>query len=167
MISMIAALTKNNIIGINNTQPLMLPADLSWFKYNTLKKPIIMGRITFESIGRPLPDRCNIVISKKYNNLKNVICVNTLQKAISVASNMKKEIMIIGGGSIYNQMLKYADRLYLTYIDAEIEGDIKFPEFNELDKWETIFSEYHDIDNFNIYSYCFKILERKKSLKYF
>lgn len=159
MISLIAALATDRIIGMENAMPWDLPADLAWFKRNTLKKPVIMGRLTFESIGRPLPGRLNIVVSSKPGTTDGVTWVTSLDEAIQAAGDAE-EIMVIGGGRVYEQMLKRADRLYLTHIDAEVEGDTQFPDY-EPDEWQSTFSEFHDADEQNSHSYCFEILDRR------
>lgn len=159
MISLIAALAADRIIGMENAMPWDLHADLAWFKRNTLKKPVIMGRLTFESIGRPLPGRLNIVVSSKPGKAEGVTWVTSLDDAINAAGDAE-EIMVIGGGRIYAQMLARADRLYLTHIDAEVEGDTQFPDY-EPDEWHSTFSEFHDADARN-HSYCFEILERRR-----
>jgi dihydrofolate reductase len=160
MISLIAALAADRIIGMENAMPWDLPADLAWFKRNTLKKPVIMGRLTFESIGRPLPGRLNIVVSSKPGSTEGVIWVTSLEAALEAAGEAE-EVMVIGGGRIYEQMLPRADRLYLTHIDAEVEGDTQFPDY-EPDEWQSTFSEFHDADAQNSHSYCFEILDRRR-----
>ncbi|HBV89763.1 type 3 dihydrofolate reductase [Pantoea sp. B550] len=160
MISLIAALAADRIIGMENAMPWDLPADLAWFKCNTLKKPVIMGRLTFESIGRPLPGRLNIVVSSKPGTTEGVTWVTSLDEALQAAGDAE-EIMVIGGGRVYEQMLKRADRLYLTHIDAEVEGDTQFPDY-EPDEWQSTFSEFHDADEQNSHSYCFEILDRRR-----
>lgn len=160
MISLIAALAADRVIGMENAMPWDLPADLAWFKRNTLNKPVIMGRLTWESIGRPLPGRHNIVVSSQPgNNADGVTWVTSLEAALAAAGDVE-EIMIIGGGRIYEQMLDRADRIYLTHIDAEVEGDTHFPDY-EPDEWQSVFSEFHDADEKNSHSYCFEILERR------
>ncbi|WP_343554706.1 type 3 dihydrofolate reductase [Pantoea sp.] len=159
MISLIAALAADRIIGMENAMPWNLPADLAWFKRNTLNKPVIMGRLTFESIGRPLPGRLNIVVSSKPGNHEGVTWVTSLEEAIKAAGDVE-EMMVIGGGRVYEQMLARADRLYLTHIDAEVEGDTQFPDY-EPDEWQSTFSEFHDADEHNSHSYCFEILDRR------
>ncbi|GLR08615.1 dihydrofolate reductase [Mixta theicola] len=140
--------------------PWDLPADLAWFKRNTLNKPVIMGRLTWESIGRPLPGRHNIVVSSQPGNTTDsVTWVTSLEDALAAAGDVE-EIMVIGGGRIYEQMLDRADRIYLTHIDAEVEGDTHFPDY-EPDEWQSVFSEFHDADEKNSHSYCFEILERR------
>lgn len=161
MISLIAALAADRVIGMENAMPWDLPADLAWFKRNTLNKPVIMGRLTWESIGRPLPGRLNIVVSSQSGeNAQGVTWVSSLEEAIAAAGDVE-EIMVIGGGRIYEQMLDRADRLYLTHIDAEVEGDTHFPDY-EPDEWQSVFSEFHDADEKNSHSYCFEILERRR-----
>ncbi|MCW2477865.1 type 3 dihydrofolate reductase [Candidatus Symbiopectobacterium sp. NZEC135] len=159
MISLIAALAVDRVIGMENSMPWHLPADLAWFKRQTLNKPIIMGRNTFRSIGQPLPGRKNIVVSSRVGDDERVTWVSTLEAALEAASGAE-EVMVIGGGSIYQQMLPQASRLYLTHIDAEVEGDTHFPEY-EPDAWSSVFSEFHDADEKNSHSYCFEILERR------
>ncbi|WP_145339450.1 type 3 dihydrofolate reductase [Pantoea sp. PSNIH1] len=160
MISLIAALAADRIIGMENAMPWHLPADLAWFKRTTLNKPVIMGRLTFESIGRPLPGRLNIVVSSQPGTHEGVTWVTSPEAAIEVAGDAE-EIMVIGGGRIYEQMLPRADRLYLTHIDAEVEGDTQFPDY-EPDEWQSTFSEFHDADAQNSHSYCFEILDRRR-----
>ncbi|ORM84347.1 dihydrofolate reductase [Mixta gaviniae] len=159
MISLIAALAADRVIGMENAMPWDLPADLAWFKRNTLNKPVIMGRLTWESIGRPLPGRQNIVVSSQPAQVEGVTWVSSLEEALAAAGDAE-EVMVIGGGRIYEQMLDRADRLYLTHIDAEVEGDTHFPDY-EPDEWQSVFSEFHDADEKNSHSYCFEILDRR------
>lgn len=159
MISLIAALAADRVIGMENAMPWHLPADLAWFKRNTLNKPVIMGRRTWESIGRPLPGRLNIVISSQKGEAEGVTWVSSIDEALSAAGDAE-ELMVIGGGRIYEQMLPRADRLYLTHIDAEVEGDTYFPDY-EPDEWQSTFDEFHDADENNSHSFCFEILERR------
>ncbi|MEA1063554.1 type 3 dihydrofolate reductase [Apirhabdus apintestini] len=159
MISLIAAMAAGNVIGMDNTMPWSLPADLAWFKRNTLHKPVIMGRLTWESIGRPLPGRRNIVLSRHPGEDERVIWVKSPDEAIAACENAE-EIMVIGGGNIYRQFLPLAQRIYLTHIDAEIEGDTHFPDYQP-DAWQSVFSEFHEPDENNSHGYCFEILERR------
>ncbi len=159
IISMIAALANDRVIGMENAMPWQLPADLAWFKRNTLNKPVIMGRLTWESIGRPLPGRHNIVVSRQKGHATGVTWVNSLDDAISAAGEVD-EVMVIGGGRLYAQMLQRADRLYLTHIDADVAGDTHFPDY-EPNEWQSTFSEFHDADEQNSHSYCFEILDRR------
>ncbi|MFB6435105.1 MAG: type 3 dihydrofolate reductase [Candidatus Malihini olakiniferum] len=159
MISLIAALSVDHVIGIENTIPWYLPADLLWFKRQTLNKPIIMGHNTYRSIGEPLPWRKNIVVSSRADDDERITWMVSLEKALEAAKGAE-EVMVIGGGSIYQQILPQASRLYLTHIDAEVEGDTYFPEY-ERDQWSSVFSEFHDADKKNFYGYCFERLERR------
>ena len=158
-ISLIAALAADRVIGMENAMPWHLPADLAWFKRNTLDKPVIMGRKTFESIGRPLPGRHNIVLSSQPSNDERVTWVASPEAAIAAAGDVE-EVMVIGGGSIYSQFLPLAQRMYLTHVDAEVGGDTYFPDY-EPDEWETSFSEFHDADSANSHGYCFEILHKR------
>lgn len=159
MISLIAAMAADRVIGMDNAMPWHLPADLAWFKRHTLNKPVIMGRRTWESIGRPLPDRLNIVISSQPATAEGATWVTSLEDALKAAGDAE-EVMVIGGGRIYEQLLPKADKLYLTHIDAEVVGDTTFPDF-EPEEWQSTFSEFHDADEKNSHSYCFEILERR------
>lgn len=159
IISLIAALATDRVIGMENAMPWHLPGDLAWFKRNTLNKPVIMGRKTFESIGRPLPGRLNIVISSKPGEHEGVTWVTSVDAALAAASGVE-EVMVMGGGRVYEQFLPKANRLYLTHIDAEVEGDTHFPDY-EPDDWESTFSEFHDADEQNSHGYCFEILDRR------
>lgn len=161
IISLIAAMANRNVIGLHNRMPWHMPADLAWFKRNTLHKPIIMGRKTFESIGRPLPSRHNIVISRHANDApkdSGVTWVDSLENAFKAAGDVS-EVMIIGGGNLFHQALRFADRLYLTQIDSDIDGDTFFPDYHRY-HWHCDFSENHPADEANPYPYQFSILQR-------
>ena len=165
ILSVIVAMAHNRVIGLNNQMPWYLPADLAWFKKNTLNKPVIMGRKTFESIGRPLPNRHNIVISRQIepsdNKISNVSWVKSIDEAISLAqAQQPDEVFIIGGGNIYQQVLPLIDRLYLTHIDAELQGDTYFPDYLS-EQWQVIYQQDHQADEKNSYPYQFEILQRK------
>ncbi|KJY84741.1 diacylglycerol kinase [Vibrio neptunius] len=159
IISMIAAMAKDRVIGKDNQMPWHLPADFAWFKRCTMGKPVIMGRKTYESIGRPLPGRHNIVVSRDVNlAIEGVTTVITIDHALEAAGDVD-EVMIIGGGAIYKACLPQADKLYVTYIDAQIEGDTQFP------YWEDMFEETHSenyvADEKNAYDMRFVVLERQ------
>ncbi len=158
---MIAAMTPARVIGIENSLPWKLPNDMKWFRQHTLGKPIIMGRKTFESFGaRPLPDRTNIVISRdRHYQAGDAIVVNSIDEALKAAGDVD-EVMIIGGASFYEQMLPRAQRLYLTLVDADIEGDAWFPEYNA-DEWQQVEKQPHPADEKNNYPHTFYILDRK------
>ncbi|MBB1439052.1 type 3 dihydrofolate reductase [Shewanella sp. SG41-4] len=130
-IAMIAAMAKNRVIGRDNKMPWHLPEDLRHFKAMTLSKPIVMGRKTFESIGRPLPGRHNIVISRNSQlSIEGVTCVTTFDEAMTMAGDCD-ELVVIGGGQLYQQLLPKADVLYLTLIDLDVDGDTVFPEWDD------------------------------------
>jgi dihydrofolate reductase len=127
---MIAAMAKNRVIGKDNKMPWHLPEELAYFKKITMGKPIVMGRNTFESIGRPLPGRQNIVVSRNSElSIEGVTVVNSIDEAISAADNCE-ELMIIGGAMLYEHMLPKADVLYLTEIELDVDGDAYFPDYN-------------------------------------
>ena len=154
IISLIAAMAKNRIIGKDNQMPWHLPADLGHFKAVTLGKPIIMGRKTYESIGRPLPGRTNIVMSRdKDYKIEGCKTVTSLEDAIKLVQDVD-EIMIIGGGFLYTQCIPQADKLYLTFIDLDVEGDTQFPQFEHLSLIE-LKREKHIKDEKNPYDYEF------------
>lgn len=159
IISMIAAMAKDRVIGKDNQMPWHLPADFAWFKRCTLGKPVVMGRKTYESIGRPLPGRQNIVISRDANlAIEGVTTVTSIEQALEAAGEVD-EVMIIGGGAIYKACLPQADKLYVTYIDAQIEGDTQFPHWGDM--FEETHSENYVADEKNAYDMKFVILERQ------
>ncbi|MGQ8366260.1 type 3 dihydrofolate reductase [Glaciecola sp. 1036] len=158
---MIAAMANNRVIGLDNQMPWHLPADLKHFKAVTLGKPVVMGRKTYESIGKALPGRKNIVITRNQAyQLTDAIVVETIESALKVASIESSEVMIIGGGAIYEAVLPLADKLFLTFIDLEVEGDTQFPDYNAQAKWIEVDSEHHLADEKNPYDYKFVTLER-------
>jgi len=160
IISIIAALAKNNVIGQKNKIPWHLPADFAYFKKMTLGKPVIMGAKTFESIGKPLPGRKNIVLHQDKNyTARGCTAVNSIEAALSAAGDAP-EAMICGGASVYQQFLAMANRLDLTYIDHEFAGDAFFPEFDRKE-WSEVSRENHAKDAKNPYPYAFVVLERK------
>ena len=139
LVSLVVAMAKNRVIGAQNKLPWSIPEDLKRFREITTGHPIIMGRKTYESIGRPLPKRTNIVITRD-PGLKFEGChrCGSLDEAIALASREdvpgREEVMVIGGGEIYRQALPRADRIYLTLIDHEVKGEAFFPEF----KWDCV-----------------------------
>lgn len=159
VISMIAAMAKGRVIGADNDMPWHLPADLKHFKAVTMGKPVVMGRKTYESIGRALPGRRNIVISRSGFSASDADVVDSIDAAKSLLA-AEDEIMIIGGGNVYSQFLPDASRLYLTYIDTDVEGDTHFPDYEAVANWKMIEEEKHLPDERNSYSYCFVTLEK-------
>jgi len=158
MISLIWAQDENGLIGAGGQLPWRLPADMAWFKENTMGKPILMGRKTFDSIGRPLPGRTNIVITSQQIKIKGCTVVHSLDAAITVAGEAE-ELMIMGGAQIYKLALPQANRLYITQIHAAFEGDTYFPAFSK-SAWQETFHENHESDEKNMCPYSFRILER-------
>ncbi|MEZ4958373.1 MAG: dihydrofolate reductase [Saprospiraceae bacterium] len=160
-ISAIVATAKNNIIGRNNEIPWYLPADLQYFKRTTIGHHIIMGRKSFESIGRPLPKRTNIVITRDpFFVATGCIVVHSLREALDLAgANGEEEAFIIGGGEIYKMALPLLDRIYLTEVDVKMDGDVFFPDLN-LEEWLEVSREPHEADEKNAYNYAFVVLER-------
>ncbi|SFB80077.1 type 3 dihydrofolate reductase [Pseudoalteromonas denitrificans] len=155
MISMIAAMAKNRVIGKNNKMPWHLPADLKHFKAVTLGKPIIMGRKTFESIGRPLPGRKNIVISRDLTyKAEGIEVAATPAEALDIAGEVP-EVMIIGGGHVYDVFLPLCNCLYLTHIDLDVEGDTQFPDYEAHNQWNKLEVKEHKSDSSNPYNYTF------------
>ena len=134
---------------------------MKWFRRHTLGKPVIMGRSTFESFGaKPLPERLNIVVSKNNTyQAEGAVMAVSLDDALQKAGNVE-EVMIIGGSSIYEQMLPRADRLYMTVVHADVKGDAWFPEFNQ-SEWQTVEEEHHTADEKNPHDYSFYVLTRQ------
>ncbi|MDF2877010.1 MAG: Dihydrofolate reductase [Clostridia bacterium] len=129
MINLIVATSKNNQIGIDNKLPWHIPEDLKYFKEKTKHHTIVMGRKTYESIGRPLPDRTNVVLTRDVNfTAEGVIICHTFEEALKLCQN-QNEVYIIGGGEIYHAFLPFADCLFITLVDKLIEGDTSFPEY--------------------------------------
>jgi dihydrofolate reductase len=164
-ISLIAALTPLRVIGKNNQLPWHMPADLQYFKKVTLGKPVIMGRKTYESIGRPLPGRKNIIITRQKNFSVPAQCeiFSSVEEALEVLKKNNKnyqEVFVIGGSEIFAHTLPLADYLYLTFIDADITGDTYFPDWDNT-LWQEIFRENHLKDAENIYNYSFVVFEKK------
>lgn len=162
IISAIAAMSENRVIGNNNQLPWHLPADFKHFKALTTGHPIIMGRKTFASIGKPLPNRTNIIITRDKNfHAAECIVVNSLDAAIEAAQKENTdEVFIIGGAEIYKQSLPLLNRLYLTIIHREFAGDTFFPELDPK-IWHEAERVTHDPDEKNQYNYSFVRLERK------
>ena len=161
IISLIVAMDENRVIGYKNKLPWNLPSELNYFRETTKGKPVIMGRKTHESIGRPMPERLNIIITRDKNyKTDNCIVVNSREDAVKAAKG-SNEIMVIGGAEIYKLFLPIADRLYVTKVHGAFKGDTYFPEFNE-NEWIKSREKFFEKDNENKYSYTIMVLERKK-----
>jgi dihydrofolate reductase len=158
-LSLVAALDRNRLIGADDRLPWRLPADLAHFKRITLGKPILMGRRTFESIGRPLPERHNIVVSRDPAFQAQGCTVARSIEAGLAAAGAAPEVMVIGGASIYAQCLARAGRMYLTRIDADFEGDTFFPAWDPRE-WREVERRAFEPDERNAYRYRFEVLDR-------
>ncbi|WP_455234718.1 type 3 dihydrofolate reductase [Thiogranum longum] len=160
-VSLVVAMAENRVIGRDNELPWRLSADLQHFKALTMGKPIIMGRKTYESIGRPLPGRICIVVTRDSSyTAEGCRVAHSVGQALETAAGYD-EVMIIGGADLYGQLLERADRLYLTLVRAEIDGDAWFPEF-DAQQWREIARESHQADEKNQYDYDFVTLERNR-----
>ncbi len=161
-ISLIAAIGKNRELGFGNKLPWHLPDDLKRFKEITRGHTVIMGRKTFESIGKPLPNRRNIVITRDKNYLCNGVDVaHTLEEAITMSRlNLDiEEVFVIGGGEIFNLVLPYAHKMYLTHVETEVPSDAFFPEF-DLNEWKISNEEFRTKDEKHLYNFTFKVYEK-------
>ncbi len=160
-LSLIWAMADNRVIGIENRLPWKLPADMKWFRQNTMGKPIIMGRLTFESFGaKPLPGRRNIIISRNPSYTADGIDVYTSLEDALQSTQSNEETMIIGGMSLYKQALPLADRLYMTLIHANMEGDAWFPKF-DLHEWQETAHSNFPADEKNPHAYSFITLDKQ------
>ena len=158
-IAIIVAMAQNRVIGRDNQLPWHLPADLRHFKANTMGKPIIMGRKTWESIGRPLPGRSNIVVTRDRDyTADGCVVVHSLDEALAAATG-HDEVMVIGGAEFYRQVLPEATTLYLTQIHDAIQGDAFFPEL-DMEQWQEVERQDFEPDEKNPHAYSFIRLER-------
>lgn len=164
-------MAENRVIGINNQLPWKLPADLAWFKKNTLNKPVVMGRKTWESLPfRPLPGRDNIIITrnnlyqarnKKNEIIDNAIVCCSVEEAIHFAMEQSyEELMFIGGATLYEQVLEQADCLYLTLVKGQFEADAWFPEI-DFSQWRETYRQDNKPDDYNPHHYRFSIYQRQ------
>lgn len=161
-ITLIAAMDRQRVIGINNTLPWHLPNDFKHFKALTMGKPIIMGRKTYASIGRPLPHRRNIVLSRDAKfSAPGIDVFHDLQSALA-SCQQEPEVMIIGGATLYTLALPIATKLELTIVDTEVKGDTWFPEYATND-WQETKHEPHPADDCHAFSYTFVTLKRLES----
>ena len=164
-LALIAAMAQNRVVGIDNKLPWHLPEDLKYFKRITTGKAVIMGRKTYESIGRPLPNRTNIVITRSTEfSAPGIEVVNSLDAAIELAENVSlinavDEVMVIGGAQIYEAALPQADRLYLTHVHANVEGDAYFPDV-DMSQWKELGREDYDASETNPYNYSFVVYDK-------
>lgn len=164
--ALIVAMSQNRTIGIDNKLPWYLPGDLKYFKQVTMGKPIIMGRKTFDSIGKPLPGRPNIVVTRQsdYQAPEGVIVVNSVPAALDKAEDLcfindQDEVMVIGGAEIYTQAMNHCARLYITHVHSQVEGDAHFPEVEWAD-WQEVAREDHAAEEPNPHDYSFVVYDR-------
>ncbi len=161
LVSAVVATAKHNVIGKDNQIPWYLPADLAWFKRTTLNHHVLMGRNCFRSIGRPLPKRVNIVITRDpFFTADGVLVAHSIEDALGMAYDAgETEAFIIGGGEIYRESLELCDKIYLTEVDTAPQGDVFFPALDPAD-WQETWREAHPADVKNEWAYTFRILER-------
>lgn len=162
--TLVVAMGLKNEIGKGNQLLWHLPKDLKHFKEITSGSPVVMGRKTFESIGKPLPNRTNIVVSRKKDWFQEgILIVGSLKEALKFAKKINEDFFVIGGGSIYEQTIEVADRLEVTTVKAELEADTFFPKISPK-IWDKVKEECHEKDDKNNYDFCFQTYERKDKL---
>jgi dihydrofolate reductase len=161
LVSAIVATARHQVIGKDNQIPWYLPADLAFFKRTTLNHYVLMGRNCFRSIGRPLPKRVNIVITRDpFFTAEGVLVAHSIEEALGLAyDGGETEAFILGGGEIYKESVDLWDKLYLTEVDLEVEGDVFFPVLDPTE-WNETWREAHEADAKNEWKYTFRILER-------
>jgi len=165
-VSLIVAMSQNRVIGRQNQMPWHLPDELKYFKRVTMGKPVLMGRNTFESIGKALPGRPNIVITHNRDyEADDISVVSSVEDALDLAAQMtdydaNAEAMVIGGAQIFAATLPLADRLYLTEVQAIVDGDVFFPKFPR-ERWRVVARDEHAADEKNPYAYSVLVLERR------
>lgn len=157
-IALVAAMADNRVIGKDGKMPWHLPAELAYFKSVTMGYPVLMGRATYESIGRPLPGRTNIVLSRRFSSPhtdeRGVIWVDSPATAIAAAAAVAADtLMVIGGGKVYAELLPYADELYLTHIQLATHGDTFFPDYTQGMQWRRVTNQHHAADANNNYAF--------------
>ena len=159
MLSIIVAVADNGVIGSGNRLPWRLPDDLKRFKALSLGKPVVMGRKTFDSIGRPLPGRTNIVISRQPGlEIPGCRVVASIEEALE-AAQPAPEVVIVGGADIYRQVLPQVTTIHLTRVHADVAGDVLFPELQP-HEWREVAKEYHPADERHAHAFTFSTLER-------
>ena len=164
IISIIVAIGNSRVIGKGNALPWNLPADMEHFRQMTAGKPVIMGQKTFESIGKPLAGRTNVIITLDKNyKVPGCIIVHSIEECLGAVKEFE-EVMIIGGASIYKQFLPLANRMYLTLVHGDFDGDFYFPEWDS-NEWQEVERVEHEADEKNPHRLSFVTLERKNDLK--
>jgi dihydrofolate reductase len=161
MIALIAAMDQNRLIGRDNALPWHLPADLRYFKETTTGHVVVMGRKTFESIGKPLPNRINVVLTSQPDYFApGCLTVRSTDEVLWL-TDKARQIFVIGGAEVFRQFLPLADRLYLTHIDHAFAGDVYFPAFDPGD-WELVFAKQGEKDAENPYDHRFHVYARRR-----
>jgi len=159
-ITLIVAATENNVIGKGNKMPWHLPNDLKYFKKNTLEHSVVMGRKTFESLGKPLPDRRNIILTRDMTAKSDDVDIsNSFQEVLNYCRD-EREIFVIGGGEIFKQTLPFADKILLTRLHTTIDGDAYFPEL-PAHEWILESEDTHEKDEKHAFDYSFQVYVRK------
>jgi len=163
LISLIVAASTNNVIGKNNRLLWSLPNDMKFFKNTTWAMPVLMGRKTYESLGKPLPGRLNIVITRQTGwKPVGVTVVHSLDDAIKVAAAADyKEAFVIGGGEIFKEAMNVADKIYMTRVDTELEGDAFFPVI-DITKWKMVSEDSRTADAKHAHAYHFQVWTKNK-----
>lgn len=166
IVSLVAAVAKNLVIGKDNDLPWRLPDDMKFFMDTTKGHYVILGRKNYESLPkkfRPLPDRTNVVITRQENyEAQGALIVHSIEEALNIAAlNRESEAMVIGGADIYTLALPLADRLYITEVNAVVDGDVYFPKFDK-SKWKEISRVHHPADDRHPHSFDFVVYEKKK-----
>lgn len=161
IVSAIVAMSRNRVIGNNNELPWHLPADLKYFKRTTLRHHVIMGRNTYYSIGRPLPNRTNIVLTRDpYFIADGIYIAHSIYEALEMAYDAgEEEVFIIGGGQVYASAMSYLDKIYVTLVDIVIDGDTYFPPLSP-EEWQLVDENFYEADADNLYGYTFCTYER-------
>jgi len=159
MIALIAALAENRVIGNHNALPWQLPADLKHFRELTIGHPVIMGRRNYESIGRALPDRANIVVTRRTDfRAPDCVVANSLENAFATCRSAR-DVFVIGGADVYSQTIDRADRLFLTLVHAAVPGDTLFPEI-DWSSWREVARERHEADSRHAHAFSFVTFDR-------
>ncbi len=160
MISLIVAMGENRLIGKDNQLPWHLPQDLAYFKRMTMNHKIVMGRKTYESIGRPLPGRENIILTRDHSyKMDGCKVLHSIEEILELSKNTDEKIFVIGGAEIFKEILPYSDRLYMTHIHHNFEGDTFFPQLKDTD-WETVSVESGIKDMKNPYEFDFVVYQK-------
>ncbi len=164
IVTIVVAISENHAIGKDNKLLWYLPKDLKHFKDITTGHTVIMGRKTYDSVGKPLPNRRNIIITRQAITIEGCEVVSSLESAIDLCKS-EQEVFIVGGAEIYKQAMKLTDRIYLTIVNKEFEGDSFFPEI-DMPEWKEIFREDHEPDEKNKLPYSFITYERSVKIKH-